>query len=339
MDSRCSAVLIALGRVAQLKQLLALLLALALAEPAFSAGSYTREDVTFQSKELKLSAWLFLPKGTSATAKHPAIVMGPPFSAVKEMGLNEVAARFASEGFAVIAFDYRTFGGSEGEPRCQLIWYEQVEDYRNAITWISARNEVDPERIGVWGFSYSGAHVLHLSAFDKRVKAVVSMMPQPQSWEAFYAPLPAKELDGMHAWIAQSRLEWFTTGKAAYFPVVSANGKDAAITQSEGYEWFTRMSKQAPRWENRMTVDSLEKDMFYDPVAFIGLIAPTPLLVVAASDDTLIPFNLQKAAFERAGEPKKFIEVKGGHFAALDNPSRDELLPAQVDWFKRHLTP
>lgn len=100
-----------------------------MAEPALSADSFTREDVTFPGKGLALSAWLFLPKDASAADELPAIVMGPHFSAVKEMGFSEIAAHFAGEGFAVLVFDYRTFGGSEGEPRCQLIWYEQIEDY------------------------------------------------------------------------------------------------------------------------------------------------------------------------------------------------------------------
>ena len=251
MKSSCVAVLTSGRQFAKLT--FALFLAAAFAVPALSADLFTREDVTFQSKGLKLSAWYYVPKGASASAKRPAIVMAPPWSAVKEMGLHEIASRFASEGFVVVTFDYRTFGGSEGEPRGQLVWYEQIEDYRNAISWISLRPEVDGSRIGVWGLSYSGAHVLHLAAFDRRIKAVVSVVPQPQSWKAFYAPLPQKERDDMHSWISQSRIEWFTTGNAAYLPVVSASGKDASIPQPEAFEWFTRMAKQAPSWENRIT--------------------------------------------------------------------------------------
>ncbi|WP_084786410.1 alpha/beta hydrolase [Mastigocladopsis repens] len=54
---------------------------------------------------------------------------------------------------------------------------EQHEDFRNAITWTQLQSEVDPERIGLWGFSYSGGHALHLAAFDPRVKAIVAQMP------------------------------------------------------------------------------------------------------------------------------------------------------------------
>jgi len=55
-------------------------------------------------------------------------------------------------------------------PRGQILPTEQHEDYRNAITWIQLQSEVEPDHIGLWGFSYSGGHVLHLAAFDRRVK-------------------------------------------------------------------------------------------------------------------------------------------------------------------------
>ena len=98
-------------------------------------------------------------------------------TAVKEMILPNFAEAFASAGFAVLAFDYRCFGESEGEPRSQLFPLDQVEDARNAITWAADQAEVDPQRIALWGTSLGGAIAVYTATFDKRVKVVVAQVP------------------------------------------------------------------------------------------------------------------------------------------------------------------
>ena len=74
-------------------------------------------------------------------------------------------------------FDYRSLGASDGEPRQHLDPWEQIEDYKNAISYVETRDDVDADRIGVWGISYSGGHVLIVGATDPRVKCVVSNIP------------------------------------------------------------------------------------------------------------------------------------------------------------------
>jgi acetyl esterase/lipase len=109
------------------------------------------------------------------------------------MYLDNFASKFASTGFVVTVFDYRFFGGSEGEPRAQLLWPEQIQDYRNAITWTMAQKEVDPARIGVWGTSYSGGHVIFLGAYDRRIKAVVAQVPVTDVWDTYMAKWPQQQ--------------------------------------------------------------------------------------------------------------------------------------------------
>jgi fermentation-respiration switch protein FrsA (DUF1100 family) len=136
-----------------------------------------RHDITFASEGLSCAGWLYVPDDLESGEQRPAVVMAHGFSAVKEMYLYNFAEKFVEAGLVVLVFDYRYFGDSEGEPRGRLFPAEQHEDYRNAISWVSRRPEVDPDRIGVWGSSYSGGHVLHLAAFDRRIKAVVSQVP------------------------------------------------------------------------------------------------------------------------------------------------------------------
>lgn len=304
------------------------------------SADFERRDATFKSQGLKCAGWYYVPKDLKPDEKRPAIVMAHGYSAVKEMYLDKFAEKFSEAGFVVLVFDYRYFGESEGEPRGQLFYYEQHQDYRNAITWVSLQKEVDPQRIGIWGTSLSGGHVLHLGAFDKRVKAVVAQVPGTNTWETFFQDMKPEALAGRSAWLAQNRMEEYTKGTVNYFPVVAPEGQPCVLPQKESYDWFTETAKlRAPNWKNQVTVESLEINTEYAPTVYIHLISPTPLLMIIASNDTVVPTELQKEASERAREPKKLIVVKGGHFDAYQGPGFVEFSTAAVEWFKQYLKP
>ena len=120
-----------------------------------------RREIEFPSRGSQCRGWLYVPDASVVNQPAPAIVMAHGFSAVKEMfQLSSYAERFEEAGFVTLVFDFRYLGASDGNPRGQIIPHEQQEDYRNAITWLSLQPEVDADRIGVWGTSLSGGHVL-----------------------------------------------------------------------------------------------------------------------------------------------------------------------------------
>ena len=135
-----------------------------------------RKDIAFKTEDgVTLRGWLYLPD--RAAGRVPAVVMAHGFSAVKEMYLDRFAEAFAAGGLGALVFDNRNFGASDGEPRQHIDPWQQVRDYRDAITFAGTLAEVDADRIGVWGSSYSGAHVVVLGAIDRRVKCVVAQVP------------------------------------------------------------------------------------------------------------------------------------------------------------------
>lgn len=115
------------------------------------ANGFERRDVAFPCHGLDCAAWYYVPSGTKPGERRPAIVMANGFSAVRDSYMGGYAEKFAAAGFMVLFFDFRYLGGSAGEPRQQIFWYEQIEAYGDAITWVAGRPEVDPDRIGVWG--------------------------------------------------------------------------------------------------------------------------------------------------------------------------------------------
>ncbi|MCC7547776.1 MAG: alpha/beta hydrolase [Burkholderiales bacterium] len=303
-----------------------------------SAQGFARKDVTFVSQGLKLAAWYYVPGDMKAGEKRPAIVMAHGFSAPKEALLQNFAERFAAAGFVVAVFDYRYLGASEGEPRGQIFPTEQIEDYRNAITWTQMQEEVDPERIGVRGTSYSGAHVLQLSAFDRRVKAVVSQVMLVDGLANAQRLNRADNLPLTFAFLAGDRAQRYTSGKVNYLPVVGPEGSPSALPTPESYDFFMKVVQtSAPRWENRVTLESIEKFLEYNPGASIHRISPTPLLMVVARDDRLTPTDLAIDAYERAREPKKLAVFEGGHFDAYVEPAIRTTAGEATEWFRRWL--
>lgn len=138
------------------------------------------KDVEFKTSDgVTLRGWFYTPE-SSANKKLPCLVMAHGWSAIEEMDLNTFAEYFIKKlNIAVLAYDNRGFGASdakEGEPRHEIIPALQQSDYSDAITYAQSRDDVDPSKIGIWGSSYSGGHVLFVGAVDRRVKAVLSQV-------------------------------------------------------------------------------------------------------------------------------------------------------------------
>jgi uncharacterized protein len=296
-----------------------------------------RRDMAFQSKGITCRGWFYVPDGLGQGQKAPTIVMAHGFSAVKEMYLQHFAERFAANGLACLVFDYRYLGASDGEPRGQIFPWEQIEDYRNAMTFASELPEVDAERIGIWGSSYSGGHVLCVGALDRRVRCVVSQVPLIDGWKDLTRLVTCENIPLLHQVLLQDRLVRTKTGAVQYLPVV-AEDANCALIHREAYTWFTETARTiAPAWHNQVTVESLEHFIAYSPEVFLPRISPTPLLLVVASHDTIAPTDIALEGYERALEPKRLVIMQGGHFDAYSGPGFDITSGAAVEWFKQHL--
>ena len=86
-----------------------------------------------------------------------------------------------------------------------VVPHEQLDDLRNALTWLRRQPEIDPERIGAWGVSLGGGHAMFLAAFDKRIKAVVAMIPAINQWENFLVAMPREAFFGFLGTLGQDR--------------------------------------------------------------------------------------------------------------------------------------
>lgn len=296
----------------------------------------TRRDVEFDAEGTTLRGWFYPAAG--ATEAAPVIVMAHGFSAVKEMYLDEYAEAFAAAGLSALVFDNRNFGASDGEPRQEIDPVAQVRDYRHAITYARGLPEVDPTRVGVWGSSYSGGHVLVVGAIDRRVKAVVSQVPLVSGYQNIRSLVRSDFIDGFRAQFDADR-EARGRGEApAMVPVVDEDPlAPSALPTADSYRWFTEThEKRAPSWRNEVTLRTVEMLSEYEPGSYISRISPTPLLMLVARNDVLTPTELAIGAFEHAREPKKLVILPGGHFDAYVE-GYDHSMPPARDWFLEHL--
>lgn len=298
-----------------------------------------KHDVMFGSGDSYVAGWLFLPEGAGEDAQVPAVAMAHGLGAVKEMHLEPYARGFAEAGIAALVFDYRYFGASGGEPRQRVHPNEQIEDYRNALTYLSLHSAVDAERLGVWGTSFSGGLVLHLGAHDPRVKAVVSQVPATDINREVRHLLGEDGYEFIRSLVVKERVRKATGGGEEYVTNAGLPGEGFALqNDKESYDFgVDARATIAPRWRNEVTAGSIEAILEFAPVTSIGLISPRPLLMVLAEEDTHAPAPWVREAFAKAGEPKKLVALEGGHYTVYTGPGAEKAAKASTEWFVAHL--
>jgi uncharacterized protein len=150
-----------------------------------------RIDVAFNSQGVHCAAWLYRPDGPGP---HPCVILANGFGAIREMRLPAYAERFAQAGLAVLIFDYRHFGASEGEPRQLLDIKQQLADWAAAISYVRGLDDIDPERIALWGTSFSGGHVIETSSVNcvGRHPTMSSLSEHQAHWLRLPIPVPKR---------------------------------------------------------------------------------------------------------------------------------------------------
>ncbi|MDB5985431.1 MAG: Acetylxylan esterase [Nevskia sp.] len=295
-----------------------------------------RRNVEFSSSDgITLRGWLQTPD--SGSGKFPLVVMAHGLSAVKELFLDRYADIFSAAGLACLVYDHRNFGASAGEPRLEVDPWLQVKDYREAITFAALQPEVDRTRIGIWGTSFSGGHVIPVAALDKRVKCVVSQVPFMAGLRNAQRVFREEELPLIRAHFDADREARFLGKAPEMLPVFGERGSHAALPSPEEWEFMQAGGLiGTPLWLNQVTLRSAEMMMEYEPISFIQQVSPTPLLMIVVTADIVTPTDIALEAYQRALEPKKLLLVKGGHMEVYAN--QFELgAHAARDWLAQHL--
>ncbi len=302
-----------------------------------------RQDVEFKGhNNCLLRGWFYLPE--TATPNHdryPTIVMTHGLSATKSMSLEPFAKLFAESGIAVLVYDHQNFGASDGEPRQSVNPWVQARDYIHAIDWLVEQNQVDENRIGVCGSSFSGGEAIVVGACDERVKAVVVNVPL-----AGFEGVDYSDTEGLYE--AMRAMLYDNSGNGLLDKAESSFGPMKVVKEkeddqvllgtSEASEWFLEEgSKPNSRWLNSATmVNCMVPGALWDP-AFCIAHMKAPLLMVVASNDRLCSNIIAVESFERAPEPKKLVTIEGHHFSPYNGEAFTVSSKAAIQFFERYL--
>ena len=270
-----------------------------------------RTDIEFPAHDgTTLRGWLYVPQGG---APHPGIVMSHGFSATKEMALDSYADLLCAGGLAVLVYDHRCLGASDGEPRQLVDPWAQSRDTTAALDWLEARHEIDPARLGLWGSSFSGGHALVVGALDERVGAVVANVP------FVGRPDTARADDDAFGGLARGVRDYTHRADDVMgpIPVVTEGGVDgnAVLPQIEAAEWFLNEGhRSGSRWQNWVLLPGGSSMGDFDPAIVLPRLR-TPTLLVLASEDRVAPTSAGLAAFEILSGTKELLVIDGHHFA------------------------
>lgn len=287
--------------------------------------SATRRDVEFESQGVTLRGWLYPGAGDG---DRPGVVMAHGMTAVKEMFLDRYAEVFASAGITTLVYDHLGFGASDGEPRQSPSVAVQLQGYRDAIGWLAARDGVDAARIGAWGSSYSGGHVITLAAEDLPIACAVAQVPRLGEGDA---PVPTGGIEAIGRALASG-------DPLATIPATTPEPDGEGLMYADGaHAWFAAVAaERAPSWRNEVLVAGLVASGGDVPVRHLAG-ARVPVRLVLAPGDALTPAG-PALALAPGLDLVDVVEVPGGHFDAYQ-ASFAQTSDAACAWFRRHLQP
>ena len=290
-----------------------------------------RHDSPFRSGGLECAAWLYRPEGDGP---HGCVVMAHGFSGVREQRLDAYAERFAAAGMAVLVFDYRHFGASQGQPRQLLSIARQLADWRAAVAHARNLPEVDPKRVALWGTSFSGGHVVAVAAADPAIAAVVSQAPFTNGPSVIAA---GGVQQAMNLTVAGLRdvLNVLLRREPSYLPAVGRPGSTAVMTAPDAERDFALLDPPGSTWENRVAGRIALTVGAYRPYAKFHELRQ-PVFVAVCDEDTTTPAAPAIKAAQRSPNAE-LVRYPIRHFEIYVDPQFETTVADQTDFLVRNL--
>jgi pimeloyl-ACP methyl ester carboxylesterase len=300
-------------------------------------------EVSFLSHGITCAAWHV--KATSndllAEAGRPCVVMAHGFGGTRDSGLLAYADSFARAGIDSFVFDYRGFGSSDGSPRQNVVYKHQREDYHAALEVARHLVGVDPDRIALWGTSYSAGHVIAVAAQrrDRRdVAGIVSMTPAVDGFAALgniarYAGV------GQLAWATREGLRdalRAATDKPPHLiPIVGPPGSKAMMTTKGASAAFEKMA--GPTAVNEVCARHALEAARNRPTIYAARVA-CPMLIQIGTNDQVAPPSVAQRMAKKARSRTAVLTYPLDHFDVYDDPWRSVVSADQVDFLSRLFT-
>jgi fermentation-respiration switch protein FrsA (DUF1100 family) len=298
-----------------------------------AAQPFTRHDVSFASGQDSCAAWLYLPSGVTSP---PVVILGHGLGGTREMRLDAFAGRFAEAGIAALAFTYRHFGDSGGQPRQLLSIKRQLADWDAAIDWTKNRRDVDGTRIAVWGSSFGGGHSITVASRHPELKAAVAQCPFTDGLASALALGPTESLKVLPL-VARDFASMVFRRPPVMIPLAGPPGSLALMNAPDALPGYEALIPAGTTFRNEVAARVAPTIMAYRPGRAAKKIK-FPILFCVSNTDSVTPpaQTLRYASTAPQGEVKRY---GAGHFDFYVGESFEELARDQVLFLTRQLCP
>lgn len=295
--------------------------------------SFTREDVVFASGDSTCAAWLYLPTDVPSP---PVVILGHGLGATREMRLDAFAERFAQAGFAALAFTYRHFGDSGGQPRQLLSIKRQLDDWDAAIDYATSRPDVDVTRVAIWGSSFGGGHVITVAARHPELRAAVAQCPFTDGFASALALGPRSSLK-LAPVLARDLAAKVRGTAPALIPLAAAPGTPALMNAPDALPGYEALVPAGASFVNGVAARVIPSLSTYRPGRAARRVT-LPILFCVSTSDTVTPpaQTLRYARTAPRGEVKTY---DAGHFDFYVGEPFEALVSDQVEFLARQLEP
>jgi uncharacterized protein len=293
-----------------------------------------RIDVSFTSHGTLCRAWLYRPSVASGAV--PCVVMAHGFGATRDASLAPYAERFAAAGMAVLVFDYRHFGASDGEPRQLVSPRRQLQDYSAAIAFAKSLEGIDGSRIAVWGTSFAGGHALVIAAREPGLAAAVCQCPMMDGRAAVAGIIQYAGIGQLLRLSAHGLYDLALApfGGAHYIPIVGRPGDLAVMSSADSNDGYRALAPPGFRFEVAARI-ALGVP-FYRPVTEAAR-ARCPVLVQICMRDSVAPVAASEKVVRRLGARGEVCRYDIGHFEPYFGAHFERSVADQVEFLQRHL--
>jgi alpha/beta superfamily hydrolase len=260
------------------------------------------------------------------------IVLCQAGTGTSEAFLPEVSKWLVEHGYAVLRFDYQGVGRSEGQ-KCELMPMAQVDDIQNAITFMQQQDEVDADRMGIWGPSSGAANVSYIAGIDPRVKCMVSVSGIGDMERWFKAMRRYWEWKEFLKRLEEDKKQYELTGESKRV----LTSEIVLPVPSSGMDTLP-FPKNPAAQKNQLTLASASAMLKFKPEMVVQHIAPRAAMWIYTTEDTVIPIEESQSMYQKADEPKKLIVLEGyKHYELYQGNGFESVMTHSTEWFDAHL--